>query len=495
MVIFEGLRLELESDRGGIADFGRAEVLDGAGECVGGFLGPSGSVFFKFAESGAVEFDEGFFNNGNHFAVAAFHVHHLGHGDSARLPLRGGLGEAANGADVAGEFFPDEKRGGKAERVAVVGIEIRRKRTASLVAEVVGQGSETAFISAGRLEVVQAGFHKVDEEALGIDAGDLDIAVRVAVEDELVGDVVGEGFVEAGGGSGEFFGDEGALGGEVGQGVEGIAVVGECFVEFADEDSHFGNEFDQTFGNEDGSEFFAVGGALGDGVGDVIDDVFEGELALGDFLGNERDVWASLESALETDVRSRAAHELDEVPVFSRRDGIALNVSDEVGVDFAGGVEAKAGLDVFAFEVAIDGLGNADNRERGLAGGGEFSEFGGVRIRVITADDDQRGEVAGFGCFEGLQEILFGFQLGAAGADDVEAAGVSVAFQKLGIDLRAVIGEKAIWAIAESNEGAFGVDLFNGIEDSRDHIVSTRRWATREDHADNDGSWLWRIRA
>ena len=198
MVFFEGLRLELESDRGGIADFGRAEVLDGARKSVGGFLGPSSAVFFKFAERGAIEFDEGFFNNGNHFAVAAFHVHHLGHGDSAGLPLRGGLGEAADGADVAGEFFADEKRGGETERVAIIGVEIRRKRTASLVAEVVGQGSETAFVSAGRLEVFQAGFHEVDEEALGIDAGDLDIAVRVAVEDELVGDVVGEGFVEAG---------------------------------------------------------------------------------------------------------------------------------------------------------------------------------------------------------------------------------------------------------------------------------------------------------
>ncbi len=272
-------------------------------------------------------------------------------------------------------------------------------------------------------------------------------------------------------------------------------MVGECFVEFADEDSHFGNEFDQAFRNEDCSEFFAVGGALGDGVGDVINDVFEGELALGDFLGNERDVWASLESALETDVRSRAAHELDEVPVFSRRDGIALNVSDEVGVNFAGRVEAEAGFDVFAFEVAIDGFGNSDNRQRGFAGGGEFSEFGGVRIRVITADDDQCGEVSGFGCLEGFEEILFGFQLGAAGADDVEAAGVSVIRQKLGIDLRAVVGEKAIWAIAESNEGAFGVDLLNGIEDSRDHIVPTRRWATGEDYADNDGSCLCGLRA
>ncbi|MEN9470539.1 MAG: hypothetical protein RL630_2272 [Verrucomicrobiota bacterium] len=197
-VFYEVLRLELECDRGGIADLGRAEVLDGTGKSVGGFLGPSGAVFFKFAECGAVEFDEGFFNDGNHFAVATLHIHHLGHGDSACLPLSGWLGEAANGADVAGEFFPYEKRGGKAKCVAVVGIEIRRKRTAAFVAEVVGQGGETPFVCASRFEVLQAGFHEVDEKALGIDAGYLDIAVRVAVEDELVGDVVGQGFVEAG---------------------------------------------------------------------------------------------------------------------------------------------------------------------------------------------------------------------------------------------------------------------------------------------------------
>lgn len=125
---------------------------------------------------------------------------------------------------------------------------------------------------------------------MGVDAGDLHIAVGIAVEDELVRDVIRQAAVERSGGCGELGGDELAFLRECFQGVESVAVVGEGFVQLADEGAHFGDEFNEALGNEDGAELFAVRGAVGDGLGDLVDDLLERETALGDFLGDERDV-------------------------------------------------------------------------------------------------------------------------------------------------------------------------------------------------------------
>ena len=263
-------------------------------------------------------------------------------------------------------------------------------------------------------------------------------------------------------------------------------MVGEGFVQLADEGAHFGDEFNEALGNEDGAELLAVRGAVGDGLGDLVDDLLERETALGDFLGDERDVRMRLQRALQGDVRGRAAHELDEVPVFAGRNGVALDVSDEVGVNLAGRVEAKARLDVLAAQVAINRLRNADYTKRGVVGLGKLGELRGVGIRVVAADDHQRGEVVGFRRFEGLEKILVRFEFRAARADDVEPAGIAVALEELGVDFDALVREKAVRAIQETDERAFGMDAFDGVEESCDDIVSAGGWATGEDHADAD---------
>ena len=56
-------------------------------------------------------------------------------------------------------------------------------------------------------------------------------------------------------------------------------------------------------------------------------------------------------------MRSRAAHELDEVPVLASRVTVALDVTDDFSVDLRSGVEAEGGLDLLVLQVTVDGLG------------------------------------------------------------------------------------------------------------------------------------------
>jgi hypothetical protein len=303
--------------------------------------------------------------------------------------------------------------------------------------------------------------------------------------------VIRQAPIQRGCGSGKLGGDKFALSRECFQGIESVAVVGKGFVQFADEGSHLGNEFDEAFRDQNCAEFFTICCAVGDCFGNLVHDLLQCEPALGDFFGDERDVRVrSAQGAFQRDVRGRAAHELDKMPVFAGGDGVALDVANEIGVNLARCVETEAGLDVLAAQVAINRLGNAYHAERSVLGLGKLGKFRRIRIRVVATDHHQRGEATGFCGFECLEEILLRFELGAAGPDDVEAAGVAVAREEVGVDLDAFVFQKAVWAVQEADERAFGMDAFDGVEESGDDIVTAGSRTSGEDYTDTDRGGL-----
>ena len=117
MLVFEGKgRL--------IADFSRAEILDGTGVHVAGVHSPVIAHGCELEEGCAIETYESLLDHGLHLAVAALHVHHHGDGYTAGNPLHRRFGEVAYRRHVAGDTCLDETRGIEAESVAVVGIEV-----------------------------------------------------------------------------------------------------------------------------------------------------------------------------------------------------------------------------------------------------------------------------------------------------------------------------------------------------------------------------------
>ena len=99
-------------------------------------------------------------------------------------------------------------------------------------------------------------------------------------------------------------------------------------------------------------------------IGNLIDDLLEGEATFSDLLGDECDIRVGLKCTFKGDVGGRTPHELDEVPVFPCRNGVPLDVADQVGINLGGCVKAKARLDIVAAQIAIDGFGNSDDAER-----------------------------------------------------------------------------------------------------------------------------------
>ena len=88
-------------------------------------------------------------------------------------------------------------------------------------------------------------------------------------------------------------------------------------VELSDELLDGWDELDYTLRDDNGTEVVAIGSTLTNSVSNVCNDIVEAHTLLLDLLRYEADVRLSLQSALQSDMRSRTTHHLDEMPVLT----------------------------------------------------------------------------------------------------------------------------------------------------------------------------------
>ena len=411
--------------------------------------------------------------------MTTFDVHHHGDRNATGSPLFDALREVTHRAHVAVHLVEGEHRGGEAEAVAVVGVEVRRSGAAAFVTEEVVEGAELALEVLAALEVL---LDHLDDELFGFDEGNLHVAVAVAFEHQLALSCGREALEDFGRSLGnpvaELF--------NLGSGVEAFDfffVVGEGFGEFGNEHADIRDEFEEAFRNQADTEVLAVSGTGSDDVCNVLDDLLELHLLGLDFFRNQADVRMGLESGFESDVRSATAHELDEVPVLLSGVGIAHDVADEFGIGLDGSVETEGGFDVFVLEVAVDGLRAAANHAGSAVGLEVFTENCSVRVGVVTTDNHDSVELLGLGNGHALLELFFSFELGTARLDDVESTSVAVGVHDLFVDHDELAVLEAGGAAEEAEELGILADALDTVEDTRDHVVSTRSLATGEHHA------------
>ena len=303
----------------------------------------------------------------------------------------------------------------------------------------------------------------------------------VAVIAELLADTIRQRSENFGASGGEFGFGESHLGGGIGFG-DGAVDMSENIVEFGDEHLDLRNELHQTFGDQGDTEIHLVGGAGGDHIGDTGNDLVKGHFLLSHLFGNDRHIGLGLKSALKGDVGSGTAHELDEVPVFLGGVGVTTDVSDKFGVDTAGGIKTETGFDPLIFQVAVDGLGAADDLDTDLVGFEILSQHAGVGVGVVAADDDQSGDAALFAALAGSFKLLRGFQFGTAGADDVKAAGVAVGVDDVGGQFHSFIFDQTVGSFEESVEFGGSVEGFDTVKETGDDVVSAGSLSAGKDH-------------
>jgi len=157
----------------------------------------------------------------------------------------------------------------------------------------------------------------VDQQLLGGNQRDLQVAVRVAFGEQHVHDVMRQRGQQAGILGAEPAADESrfgvvSLGGKIG------GVVREDIVQFGDHGVHFRDELDQAFRRQQDAVVHSPVRTFDDDPRDAVDDARQRLLVGSDFFGDQGDRRLGLQCDFECDMRSRAAHQLDEVPVLER---------------------------------------------------------------------------------------------------------------------------------------------------------------------------------
>ncbi len=178
--------------------------------------------------------------------------------------------------------------------------------------------------------------------------------------------------------------------------------------------------------------------ALADGVRDLVD-------VKGAF-GDEDDVGAAGDAAVESDPACVAAHDLDDHDAVMSLGGGVYAV-EGLADDVAGGVKSESVIG--AAEIVVDGLGNADDL------GAAFVQLLGDRKRVVTADRDESLDLI---CFERGQATVDAVGalrgIGARSAQDGAAARQNAA-HRVKIEGNADVFQDAAPAFHEPDEFVF----------------------------------------
>ena len=77
------------------------------------------------------------------------------------------------------------------------------------------------------------------------------------------------------------------------------------------------DELNDTFGDDNRTKVVTVGSTYAYSISNVVNDIVKAHILSLNLLRNEADIGLCLQGTLQGDVRSRAAHHLDEMPVLT----------------------------------------------------------------------------------------------------------------------------------------------------------------------------------
>ncbi len=158
------------------------------------------------------------------------------------------------------------------------------------------------------------------EQSLSFDLGDLDIAVRVSIQQQLLLDnhrqVIENLLI--------------MLGETVADISLAHGAVAEDVIDLLNQHVKFRNKLNQTLRKDHNTVVLAVSRSIDNDIDNILGDLVQG-LRLGlNLLGDQTDIGTSVQGALQSDVGGGAAHQPHKMVVLLTREGILGEVSDEL---------------------------------------------------------------------------------------------------------------------------------------------------------------------
>ena len=149
------------------------------------------------------------------------------------------------------------------------------------------------------------------------------------------------------------------------------------------------------------TEVMSLCSTVGYHLSDISHYIIQRHIFCFNFFRNDTDVRLYLQSTFQCDVRSRTTHQFDEVPVFTCRVTVTLDVTDYFSISLTSCIETERSFNHIVLQVTVDCFRTTDYLHTVLLSSVVLSQYAGICIRVITTDDNQ--------CFDA--QFLDNFQI------------------------------------------------------------------------------------
>ena len=170
------------------------------------------------------------------------------------------------------------------------------------------------------------------------------------------------------------------------------------------------------------------------------------------------------------------------MPVFTCRIAIALNVTNQLRISLAGCIETKRSLNLIVLQVTVDSLGTTDYLYTTLLGSIVLSQYAGIGIRVVTADDNNSLDVQLADNLQTLVKLVGLLQLGTARTNHIETTSIAVVVDEVGCNLHIVMVNQATRTHEETIKAVGWVQLLQCIKKTTNDIVTARSLTATEDN-------------
>ena len=183
-------------------------------------------------------------------------------------------------------------------------------------------------------------------------------------------------------------------------------------------------------------------------------------------------------------MRSRTAHQLNEVPVLLCRVTVTHNVADNLRIDLRSGIKTERSLNLRVLQVAVNRLRTADYLNTCADSLVVLSQHACVGVRVITTDDNECLDAQLVQYLQSLVELLLLLKLRTTGTDDIKATGITVLINDVSCQFHIVMIYQTTRTEDKSVQLIGRVQLLDTVEEAGDDVVSARCLAAREDYTD-----------
>ena len=275
-------------------------------------------------------------------------------------------------------------------------------------------------------------------------------------------------------------------GSKISQSVELVLMSSHGVVQFGNQALHFGNEFHQSFGNQNDSKVFLVLCTLGDNTANIIGNSTQGHLLCLNFLRNQANIRLCLQGAFQSNVAGGASHQLDKVPVLLGTVGITANISNQLGISLTSSVKSKACFNLLVLQVTVDSLGNTDNTGLLSQLQETLCQQGCICVGVITTDDYDGIQVELFCSGNASCILLWSFNLGASRTNHVESTSVAVFIHKGISNFYIFTIDKSRGTTCKTDNNRILISLLDSVIQTGNNIVSTGSLSTRKNDSNTD---------